>query len=487
MKLLNLENILATFFFAILISINSLYIYTLDLPGIHDFYTKFSIKNIFALFNYLRFYTPILLFPILVVILFSQRIKKPDTIIIIFIAYYCWQLFVFFISDRATDISSYSLNSSTVSFNSEKGFIWDNLKLVACALNLLLIFWISKNIDMEKFTKKILTIALIFIGLIAIYFIYQLLGESIKDNLKFIYGSKTLSPTGLTFEQATPRITGISRFVLIFYFLAFGFFIHNPKKIILYIILILLLLLIYKMQTRGAFVGIVLSSTILFLFMPVSLKKKIVIFLSIVILPVILFESYYYAKKLHASQYEYVKQEISKPAPLAKNRILTTKVTDSGRLVIWKNAFFIIKEKKIFLGYGPQSDRALLLQFKKEYQNSEVYQDKDGNAFAYDNNASNVFLYSYLCGGVAGLIFMILIYIISINTIIKKILTEKIFSSNSPLQMFATILLIYICLRGLFENSIALFSVDFIFFILSFLILQNKLGPMNANIKKENF
>ena len=179
MKLLNLENILATFFFAILISINSLYIYTLDLPSIHDFYTKFSIKNIFALFNYLRFYTPILLFPILVVILFSQRIKKPDTIIIICIAYYCWQLFVFFIADRATDIPSYSLNSSTVSFNSEKGFAWDNLKLVACALNLLLIFWISKNIDVEKFTKKILTIALIFIGLIAIYFIYQLLGESI--------------------------------------------------------------------------------------------------------------------------------------------------------------------------------------------------------------------------------------------------------------------------------------------------------------------
>ena len=466
MKFLNQENILVSFWLCTLMSLNSVYVYTLQIEHIDFYLSPFTIKKLFAIFNLIRFYIPFVLIPVLITILLSNRIKKPEIFIILFITYYLWQLFTLFLSDRFLEIPNTQLRSFNNSYSSHISSTWDNLNLVSCAINLLLIIYISKNLNLKKFNKKILIITMIFIGLISVYFTYHLMIESIQNNLKFVYATNTLNPIEKSFEQANPRITGISRMILIYYFLIFSYLLKKNNKIILYILAILTVLLIYKMQARGALIGVILSIILFFFFIPLIFKKKLKFLLLVIIFPIILFESYYLLKQNINYKDETQHQRDN------NNRVVSLGADSSGRLTIWKNIFFIIKEKKIILGYGPQADRALLLDFKNKYEKSGILIDKDGNKFAYDNNASNAFLYAYLCGGIMGLALIIFIYTITIKILIKKIFLDKLFSNGHPLQIFSAVLLIYLCFRGLFENSISLFGIDFIFFILAFVMIN---------------
>lgn len=470
MKYFNQENTLVSFWLITLLSINSLYAYTLQFEPFDFHLSSFSIKKIFSIFNLIRFYIPFLLTIVLGIIILSNKIKKPEIIIILFGIYYLWQLFTLFISDRYLEILDTQLRSFNNSYSSHISSTWDNLNLVSCAINLLLIIYISKNLNLKKFNKKILIITMIFIGLISVYFTYHLMIESIQNNLKFTYGTDTLNPIEKSFGQANPRITGISRMLLIFFFLIFCYLIKKKNKIILYILGALMIVLIYKMQARGTLVGVALSFILFFLFSTFTLKKKLQYFLLLVIVPITLFESYYFIKK--SIKFTNHTNHIDNLNPA--NRLISLGPDTSGRLTIWKNILFIIKEKKIILGYGPQADRALLLDFKNKYEFEDTFIDENGNRFAYDNNASNAFLYAYLCGGIIGLLSIVLIYIATTNLLIKKIFFEKIFSNKCPLQMFSTILLVFLCFRGFFENSISLFGIDFAFFILAFIMLNNK-------------
>lgn len=478
MKYFSQENILISFWFITLLSINSLYTYTLQFEPLDFYLSSFSIEKIFSIFNLIRFYIPFLLTIVLGLIILSNKIKKPEIIIVLFGIYYLWQLFALFISDRYLEIPDVQLSNFNKSYSSHISSAWDNLNLVSCAVNLLLIFYISKNLNLEKFNKKILIITIIFIGFISFYFTYHLMVESIQNNLKFIYGTDTLNPIEKKFEQANPRITGISRMLLIIFFLIFCYLLKKKNKIILYILGALIIVLIYKMQARGTLVGVALSFILFFFFTTITLKKKLQYFVLLVIIPITLFESYYLIKKdlkftNHINKIDNFNPKIDNFNP--KNRLVSLGPDTSGRLTIWKNTLFIIKEKKIILGYGPQADRVLLLDFKNKYQSDDTFFiDENGNRFIYDNNASNAFLYAYLCGGIIGLFSIVLIYIATINLLIKKIFFEKIFSNKYPLQMFLVILLVYLCFRGFFENSISLFGIDFVFFILAFIMLNNK-------------
>jgi len=294
--------------------------------------------------------------------------------------------------------------------------------------------------------------------------------------LKYIYGTNSLNPSGTTFEQASPRITGVSRMLLILYFYFFCILLAKPKKIFFYIIPIILLLLIYKMQSRGTFVGVAISLLIIIFLTNFNFQLKLKILFLVFLLPILLFESYYYVKlnSISINFNEKVDEVKNDNMASYKNRIFSEKTT-SGRTTIWQNIIFIIKEKKIILGYGPQADRDLLLDFKIKYEKKGIFLDKDKNRFTYDNNASNAFFYSYLCGGLFAFVILITIYLITFKKIFKKILYQKIFKSRRVFESFAILLIIYLLQRGIYENSISLFSIDFLFFILSFqYIVQSK-------------
>ena len=153
---------------------------------------------------------------------------------------------------------------------------------------------------------------------------------------------------------------------------------------------------------------------------------------------------------------------------LKKNqeRLVSTHST-SGRTEIWTNIITIIKEDKIIFGKGPQSDRHLLTKY--------LTKNKEHVSFTvYENNASNALLYSYLCAGIIGFLILICIYINTIKLIYKNIFIIRNFSSKNILINFSTITLLYLLIRSIFENSFSLFSVDFVFFILSYFISLKK-------------
>lgn len=98
------------------------------------------------------------------------------------------------------------------------------------------------------------------------------------------------------------------------------------------------------MQTRGAFVGIIILYTLYFLFNSDELKKKFLNLLVLIIIPIIVFETYYFIRNTNYSSKK--NNDIFQPLSIS------TRLVDnstSGRLHIWKNAMFMIKEKKINL------------------------------------------------------------------------------------------------------------------------------------------
>ena len=488
MKSIDFEKILIFFWVCILFSINSSYATTLDLTNIYKFF--FSKSSFFIFVNFIRFYIPFVILPILIIIFLFNKSKKIDTLIFLFFFYFSWQLFVFFLSDRQTDLNeiftgSRSANSNIFNNHFEES-IFVNLNLIFCSLSVLFIITIAKNFRLNKFNKKIFIITLLYIGLIAVYFVYQLMAEAIINDKKFIYFSETLTATGIVFYQPSPRVTGISRSLLIFYFLFFIFLIKSEKKIIWYLTLIILILLLYKMQTRGSFVGIGLLYILYLLFNSHELKKKIFNLFVLLILPIIFFETYYFIKHTKPKfQLQYMSPSsdkyLDKTSRLLKNDTSRLLQNDtSGRLHIWKTAIFMINEKKIILGYGPQADRFLLNIFALKNFKKNIYYDKHGNTIAYDNNVSNFLLYAYLCGGVIGIFLLLTIYLIAITVVAKNIFVNKNFAYNNNLWVdFSTVVMIYLGFRGIFENSFSVFGIDYILFILAYLTVKNLAKSLN--------
>jgi len=498
MKNLNLENILIFFWLCILFSINSVYINTIPLYDIKNISALIIEKNIFVLFNTFRFYLPILLLPILLVIFFSHSVKKINVMLLLFFLYYLWQFIIFFISGASTgEYPLLKMWSSNLITKYEES-LNDNIYLTSSSLCILIIISIAKNLNLNQFFKKILLVSTLFIAIVSIYIVYNLLSDSIHNNFKFIYNSQFLNSFDWkTLEQASPRITGVSRMILILYFITFFYFLNCNKKILFYLILVILGMLIYKMQARGSLLGVLMLFLFFVIFSSFSLRKKIMTIFFILIIPIFLFESYYYFKKnkdyifntdlfnstspekrstnLDSSLERSTNLDSSLERSANLNRVLDLKNTgSSGRKQLWKHSFFLIKEKKIILGYGPKADRFLLTEFYSRNENTKFYVDSYGNNFLVESNVSNALIYAYLSGGFIGFLFLLTINIIASITILKNIFIEKIFLGKDAIKLFSTTLLIFFGVRSIFENSYSIFGIDYIFFILSYILAQKK-------------
>ena len=139
----------------------------------------------------------------------------------------------------------------------------------------------------------------------------------------------------------------------------------------------------------------------------------------------------------------------------------------SGRSEIW---LYTIKNYNIrnLIGYGSQGDRFFL---------------KDKTNFG--DNSSNSIIYSLLSGGYIGLICLILIYSELIKKIIFRIINGRVNNNNNIYYNFSLSLIFFMLIRSIFENSFALFSIDFLQIIISYSIVeiyQNKIIKKNEDI-----
>lgn len=454
---INLENFLLLIWIAILLSINSI---DLDLVNFNKEKFNFSIKYFYIFINFIRFILPFVFLPVLILIFIITKKKINNWLTVAFSFYIIWQIIIFLILGI-------------------KDNLLNNIQLVSSGLAILLILYLADQNNYKKFYKQVLIITLIFISIISFYITYNILIEKYFLELKYIYGTNVLEPTKQIFFQPSPRITGISRLLVLIFFLFFLITIKINKiffKIPLYLFLISLTLIIYIMQARGSFIGLIIIYLFYFFFDKRKFLNKLFFFITIFLFPILLYEGIYFKKQSDLNK----NLELKETRP---NRLLpeynfkSDKIqyysSSSGRTYIWKVSFNLIKEKKILLGYGPQADRLLLGEYAMINNPQSIY-IKDDVIIIFDNNSSNGLIYSYLCGGIIGLILLVIIYIMLIKEIYKTIFKRKFIFNEEILLTFSIITLIFLILRTVYENGFSVFGLDFIFILIIHGIIYQK-------------
>jgi hypothetical protein len=398
--------------------------------------------NLFVYYNAIRFIIPFFLF---IFFFISFIFIKKNLFTIFFILYGFWQIIISGVSKK---------NITNL----------DDYQLILCLIVSLLILYEACKID--KLYKKIFIITLTFISLIGIYFAISFFLELNKINtIGYLYNSKTLAPETETLFQSTPRVTGLSRLLLLisYYLFFIMYYLKKNLKYIIYIILFLTNIMIYICQSRGAFIGELLIIIYYIILFKDKVKTKILKIFIIFILPIFFFELanyfYKYFDKENNNNYSY-------SSYLKNNNRIMNNHSSSGRLEIWNNCLDIIKQKKLIFGEGPQSDRKLLSQY--------LLKNKEKNFLVYENNSSNALIYSYLCGGIISLSLLLLIYLLTIKELFKSIFINKLYDTKDPLTNFSIITLFFLIIRSIFENSFSLFGIDFCFFSLCYFFLEKK-------------
>jgi hypothetical protein len=425
-------NILLVFWIGCLFSINS--------SIVND---GLEVINFYYFLNYLRAYWPIIIFFILLLTFIIKPKKKINLFLISYFFYAFWQIIALLIYSKeyALDLSRIHIATSLLT-------------------TLLIIYYI--NYFSQINLKKLLFVSIFFIILICVFFyskiFYDLLTNELVD---YLYWSPSLEAEASTLSQTNPRITGLSRMMVLILYFVFYFSIIK-KNYFLFLFLIIVNFFIYGSQSRGAFVGVILLYlTYVFFFKDEKIKKFLIV-ISTLLLPIILYES-----TLKVKDYLNKKSEINISIN-KKNRFLDSNVNDAdalstGRLTIWSRTLKIIDQDKNFIGIGPQADRILLKKEKLNINPAERH--------FWDNNTSNGILYSFLSGGIVSLAFFIIIYFLIFFEIYKSIFLKKIYQKKNPYINFSIMTLAFLLLRSFFENSYAVFGVDSLFVCIAYSIL----------------
>jgi O-antigen ligase len=305
-------------------------------------------------------------------------------------------------------------------------------------------------------------------ALIAITFAISiiLLAKALADEeFKTIYLYTAISPNKIIFENTDlsyPRITGIARSLAVANILIIIFFLKEKifkYKIALIVVAACIGIVIWSAQSRGAILCYFsVLFIILFLYREKKFLNKIFFFLVLIILPIATLNiANIFFKNIVLTEDQF--NSDGKQVPIYETRFAQLKFNNSGRTDLWSNSLTLYNKNKIF-GYGPQGDRFLLPLSGSE---------------GFGNNVSNGYVYSFLSGGYPGLIIFLTITINIFLVVYKNLFLTKIFNNNNNASIkIATMILIFFLVRVSFENSYALFSIDFLLILISFFLAKGK-------------
>ena len=352
------------------------------------------------------------------------------------------------------------------------------------SIGTIFIFMIASKLKDFRF-NNLLYVSLFFISIIVIYFSYIILIDYLNpEHLESAYHLDTWRESGYFFNHQIPRVTGLSRSILIL--LVFLLFLNFDTSIFFNFlrncICIILGTLIFIFQSKFS----VISIFIIYIFYILSSKFKIKTFIKIGIflfIQIFLFFSISnYKWKLVSLDFERIIQEefaknlyigvidIEKKVNKEKEIIRTypenrkkdkkdilNYVLLSGRGQLWVDGIKYFKERPI-LGYGSMSDRIILN--KERIVKSNVI-----------NPVSNAFVYSLLSGGIF-CFFLLILFFVSIREYFIKIFYFRDLE-NFYLKIGSLIFLL-IFLRLFIENSMMLFGIDFILIMNVLYLLKGK-------------
>ena len=465
---INRNLIFSLLFIYLLLAINSV-------PYLYHFTSlENSIKIIIG-------YSPFLTVIICIIFIYLNRLKiQINSINIFLLLYISYCLFQF---------PSLILSDETIFYH---GFYWI---VATISLPIYLIFISTfKN----QIIYKLFNIMIGIMFALTLFFTFNLFSDLfMSPNVSFsFYGAAALDPNNTILNSHVPRSSGMSRFSVIFFILFHQISInHELKSNILkkfcFIISIFFLFCCFHFQSRLTILFVVMYGV--FNLIPfihsdnfLNRSKKIIAMFLVAIFihisfPIIqakikfdylgikkidhLIHPYLVPvvnmvindpdqkKKLIEDNVKNVNDEIiSYIKKTASGRMLDN-VNNSGRIDLWKRAIKQIKTSVFFGKGGPLSDRIYIYE-----------------------NVSNLYLYSFLCGGI---ISFILISFLSFSLIVKGIADTfynlEFKKKGNFYKKLSIYLIAYFIFRSLTENSFGIFSVDyFVFFISVFILLYNQ-------------
>ena len=443
---------------------------------------EFKIYDIFKLIFNSRIYIPLIFTNIvLIILLFKIQLFKKNYFLIIYILFFLSQLI---------GIALYDFRN----FNIER------IYLVIQAFNALLILYIANNILDEEQIKKFFLINFSFLIIITIIYLPIIYIDYFGNSIFYLYGSQTWSEYFM--NENIIRVTGLARIIsliAIILFVMLNNHISNISKLILIILLIFFGISIWGLQSRLTFLCL---TVVLFIYFTLFLRKNILkYFITIFIIIFFSIEGFNTIAnfKFKNQESKKIDLEISdidleisdKERRIEESRLKKTfiafqndgqhlsdrnKVVDplefasSARNLIWGKIIKNYEYKRLF-GYGPQADRHVILKIKKN----------EPGPGGYMSNASSSFFYAFICGGYFSLFLLILLNIHALYLMFIY-LRNKIYKNNNSIVIKSTFLvLIFLMIRSIFENSYSLFSLDYLLFVSSIIIFVKLLKNDKIN------
>ena len=372
-------------------------------------------------------------------------------------------IFLFFIGFSLLQVISYFL-ASDLNF----GLNIFRIYWPICILSVIFFMMVTDTTFNNKNIFNIfLLILLFYLGIYTLPVVISSIIEIFKnENLITFYTAFSMSPDNNFFGIPLSRSSGVGRNLLFFYILLSFFLIFYQNNNFFYflkrILLVFLSFYIFHLENRSSIYFLLLFNFFIFFYF---LKKKkfkyrIRVLCIMLIIPYIIHIFATVSKK----NYQIYNQNNESVKEVTKYSTRIYVLSDgSGRLGLWKKSIKPITNN-LFLGYGPQADRILI-----------------------NENVSNIFLYSLLCGGILALIFILLIIISILNNILYLVFIKRIFFNKKNIIINCSIFfIIFLLFRSLLENSFAIFGIDFMIFIICSTILFNYTKISFYNCLKKN-
>jgi len=347
-------------------------------------------------------------------------------------------------------VGIYNNNFNTYNFQS--------LFLIYLGTGSICIFLLINYYNLEKCLKYLMFFTIWVIFIVAIYISLISFKISSLENSNYLYGM--IRADTLFLNQEMPRITGLSRiWAIIGLFTLILFYNTNTKylKYFIFIFISLLSTIIWAAQSRGTLLCYFLLIIFLTLLNKDKIYKKILFLFGFIFVPIIIYTIFISAINKPVNNINNLDKTNNFKNIIYNSRVIDNK-TSSGRFEIWNNILNKF-DKTRFFGYGPQADRNLI---GRDISNK------------FSNNASNLYLYAFVCGGYLAIIIFLIINIQIIKNLYKCVVHKKLFLFKHNIEIkYSATLLSFFLIRGLIENSYSLFSIDFLLVIISLSVIKN--------------
>ncbi len=395
----------------------------------------FHLNNIFSFF---RLTIPILIFFLLIFYHLKNKLNMNYLGGILYLLLYYIVVFV------STLINLLNFKEELKSFNEVHKVL-----LPFYCINYIFLTSIFFNlIKVKKNFNRLIFLQFIVITIVTLYSLIEFFHIFIKFNVPDLYN--------LTIENQfyNQNSNGLSRILLI---ISLFIFFINKKNNYYYLSCLLINTFLFLLQSKLVLfflIFIILYKTFL---EKIKIKNKIINIFFILIIPIILSLVISFANNNSNNQKIRLMEQI-KIDILKKNsdRFIDLNLFNSlkARIDTWK--LIVKNSEKPIIGYGSQGDRYLAKEMPK-----------------HTSLASNSFINAYASSGVIGGALLLIFYIYLINLLFKENFFKTIQSQENNIKTFYLVILFFLIIRSIFENSFSLWGIDFIIMVNCYLGLRN--------------